>query len=74
MIIGIAVGVSVVAVAILVTAITFAVLQHKKVHPSETETIFSDSASESDYDSRPTTASHIFIDQVNEYSGGHTQS
>ena len=64
MIIGIAVGVSVVAVAILVTAITFAVVQKKKVHPSETETIFSDSGSESDYDSRPTTASHIFIDQV----------
>ena len=64
MVVGIAVGISVVVIAIIVTAVTFACLKKKKVYPSETETIFSDSISESDYDSRPTTASHIFVEQV----------
>ena len=64
MIIGVAVGVSVVVVATVVTALAFACFKHKKVHPSDTDTIYSDSISESDYESRPTTASHIFIDSV----------
>ena len=64
MVIGVTVGVSVVVIAVLVTAITFAILQKKKVYPSETDTIFSDSLSDSDFESRPTTASHIFIDPV----------